>query len=285
VYGLAVRVGCALGGDLCVRGDFLRWIHGNFQRCRRRKLPPICRCQLPADAPSVRFARVMWGSMVILIPATGVTRAAAAPLARALGGVHFVVVERTRSTDTDRRNAALDHCTVLDRSAPPDQGSAAAESEAIARQLPAGVLAYEVVLVGQGDGAQVAIELAHRLEQPGVRDSGLATGGVSAVVVAGAAPPTTGESSRSLEPGPEPERAPAPEPIAAPLHVWAAAEDLSAPAGQNMLGWHAFTDAPTTFRSFDGSAADFLLTQVAEVAEQLQRVLAVSSASEVLDVS
>lgn len=210
--------------------------------------------------------------MVILIPGTGVTRAATAPLARALGAVHFVVVERSLSADTDRRIAA------------PDQGSAAAESEAIARQLPAGVLAYEVVVVGQGDGAQVAIELACRLEQPGVRDSGLATGGVGAVVVAGALPPPTGGSSRSLEPGAEPDGAQAPEPIAAPLHVWAAAEDLSAPAGHRLLGWRAFTDAPTTFRSFDGSA-DFLLTHVAEVAEQLQRVLAVSSAPEVLDVS
>src|SRR6185437_12205812 len=155
VYGLAVRAGGALVGDLCVRGVFLCWIRGNFQRRRRRKLPPICRCQLPVVAPGVRFARVMWGSMVVLIPRTGVTHAATAALARALGDVLLVVVERSLSTDTDRHGAASDHRAAPDHNALSDQGSAAAESEAIARQLPAGVLAYDVVVVGQGDGAQV----------------------------------------------------------------------------------------------------------------------------------
>ena len=281
-----MRAGGALVAVLCVRGVFLRWIHRNFQRHRRRKLPPICRCQLPVVAPGVRFALVMWGSMVVLIPRTGVTRAATASLARALGGVLFVVVERSLSTDTDRHSAVSDHHGAPDHGTAPDQGSAAAESEAIARQLPAGLLAYEVVVVGQGDGAQVAIELARRLEQPGVRDSGLATGGVSAVVVAGALPSRAGESPRS--PGSPGSLASSPssqpEPIAAPLHVWAGTEDLSAPAGHRMLGWREFTDATTTFRSFAGSD-DFLLTHVGEVARQLRRVLAIPSASEVLDVS
>jgi len=219
----------------------------------------------------------MWGSMVVLIPRTGVTHAATAALARALGDVPFVVVERSLSTDTDRHGAASDHRAAS------DQGSAAAESEAIARQLPAGVLAYDVVVVGQGDGAQVAIELARRLEQPGARDSGLATGGVSAVIVVGALPSRAGQSPDSPDSSGSP-GSPQTMPIAAPLHVWAGTEGLSAPAGQRMLGWCEVTDATTTFRSFAGSD-DFLLTRVSEVATQLRRVLAVPSASEVLDVS
>lgn len=216
--------------------------------------------------------------MVVLIPGTGVTRAATAVLARALDGVLFVVVERSLSPDTGRRSAALDHCAVMDRRAALDDGvldqcSAAAESEAIAQQLPAGLLAYEVVVVGQGDGARVAIELARRLEQPGVRDSGLATGGVSAVVVAGALPPDPGDVSDCAD---SPDR-PQTEPIAAPLHVWAATEDLSAPAGHRMLGWREFTDATTTFRAFEG-AEDFLLTRAGEVAGRLRRVLEVQGA-------
>lgn len=200
----------------------------------------------------------MWGSMVVLIPRTGVTREATAALARALGGVRFLVAERSLSTDTDWRHAAL------------DQRSAAAQAEAIARQLAAGLPADEVVIVGQADGAQVAVELTRRLEGTGERDLAPGAMRVSALVVAGALP------SRA-------EQTPAVDPIATPLHVWAGLEDPLAPAGPGMLGWREFTDAATTFRSFDG-ADDFLLIHVHEVARRLRRLLPAGNASEVLDV-
>lgn len=206
--------------------------------------------------------------MVVLIPGTGVARGATAALARALDGVRFVVVERSQSTDTDRRSAVSGECAAPDECAAPNQCSVMAESEAIARHLPAGALAYEVVVVGQGDGAQVAIELARRLERPGAQDRAAAAGRVRAVVVAGALPPDAHDSSGSSgSPG-----APEVEPIAAPLHVWAGTEDLLAPAGNAMLGWREFTDAPTTFGAFDGPG-DFLLTRVGEVTRRLRRVL------------
>ena len=193
----------------------------------------------------------MWGSMVVLIPGTGVSREAAAALARALDGVRFVVAERSLSAD-------------------PYQCPAQAEAEAIARQLSAGLLADEVVIVGQGDGARVAVELARTLERPDEWNWGPAAGRISAVVVAGAQPPS-GEEARGADP------------IAAPLHVWAGPEDLLASAGHGMLAWREFTDAPTTFRAFDGNG-DFLLTRVHEVAGRLRRLLAARGASEELDV-
>ncbi|HZP54496.1 hypothetical protein [Actinocrinis sp.] len=216
----------------------------------------------------------MWGSMVVLIPRTGVTREATAALARALGGVRLVVVERSLSADTDWRHAVL------------DQRSAAAEAEAIERQLAAAPPADEVVVVGQADGAQVAVELARRLEGSGERDPGPVHPGpvhpglgdlgpgavrVSAVVVAGASPSRADEALKA-------------EPIATPLHVWAGVDDPLAPAGPAMLGWRAWTDAATTFRSFAG-ADDFLLIHVHEVARRLRRLLPARNASEVLDVS
>src|SRR5581483_436589 len=136
VYGFATGSGGAQGSVLCVRGGFPRWIHRNFHRPPGRKLPPSCRSQLPPAASPARFALFMWGSMVVLIPRTGVTREATAALARALGGVRLVVVERSLSADTDWRHAVL------------DQRSAAAEAEAIERQLAAAPPADEVVVVG-----------------------------------------------------------------------------------------------------------------------------------------
>jgi|SRR5579884_1371630 len=230
-----------------------------FSGRRGRKLPPSCRSQLPPGAPAARFALFMWGSMVVLIPRTGVTREATAALARALGGVRLVVVERSLSTETHWRHAAL------------DQRSAAAQAEAIARQLEAALPADEIVLVGQADGAQVAIELARRLEGSGERDRGPETVRISAVVVAAASP------SRADE---QPEA----EPIATPLHVWAGLADPLAPAGPGLLGWRVWTDAATTFRAFAG-ADDFLLIDVHEVARRLRRLLPARDASEVLDVS
>ena len=201
----------------------------------------------------------MWGSMVVLIPRTGVTREATAALARALGAVRFVVVERSLGADTDWRHAVL------------DQRSAAAEAEAIARWLVADPPADEVVVVGQADGAQVAVELTRRLEGTGERNPGPESMRVSAVVVAGAMP-SHADETRAVDP------------IATPLHVWAGSQDPLAPAGPDMLGWRECTDAATTFRSFDG-ADDFLLIHVHEVARGLRRLLPARNAPEVLDVS
>ncbi len=209
------------------------------------KLPPICRSQLPVTAPAARFTRVMWGSMVVLVPRSGVARDAATALASTLDGVRFAVAERSLSADTDRP-------------------SAQAEAEAIARQLARGERPGRMLIVGQGDGAQVAVELARRLE-----GTGRAATRVCAVVVAeAAAPPRDGS--------------PDPEPISAPIHVWAGSGDPFAPPGQEMLGWSEHTEALTTFRAFDGSAG-FLLTRAREVAWQLRRVLEAPVEAEVLD--
>jgi hypothetical protein len=211
----------------------------------------------------------MWGSMVVLIPSSGVARAATAVLARALDGVRFVVVERSPSPDTARRadtGSDADADLTAEPATEPE-----IEAEAIARQLAAGVPADRLIIVGQGDGAQTAIELARRLEGAGNRDGSAGPRRVDAVVIAAALPRPADDAQNMADP------------IAAPLHVWAGTEDLSAPAGQRMLGWREYTDAPTTFRVFDGSE-DFLLTQVDEVAERLWRVLAARSVAEVLDV-
>lgn len=191
--------------------------------------------------------------MVVLIPRAGVAREEAAALASALGGVRFVVVERSPgAADTH----AHDHGW--------DQPSAEAEAEVVARQLARGVRPDRLVVVGQGDGAPVAVELARRLE--GISRT---RGWMHAVVVAAAAPSPADDSGNV-------------KPIAAPVHVWAGADDPCAPPGHGMLGWREYTEAPTTFRQFEGSA-DFLLTRAREVARRLRQVLAAQDEVEVLD--
>lgn len=194
--------------------------------------------------------------MVVLIPRAGVAGEDTAALASALGGVRFVVVERSPG--------AAGVPARGDDSWDQPSAEAGAEADVVARQLARGVRPDRLVVVGQGDGASVAVELARRLE--GISRT---RAWVRAVVVAAATP------SRADGPGQV-------EPIAAPIHVWAGSGDPFAPPGHGMLGWREHTEASATFRQFDG-ADDFLLTRAQEVARRLRQLLAAHDEAEVLD--
>lgn len=205
----------------------------------------------------------MSGPMVVLIPRSNVTRVSAAGLARALDGIRLVLVERSLSADVCRFDAA--------------RLKTAAEDEAheIARQLaadnPPGPGPARVVIVGQGDGAAVAVELARCLERAREGNPGRAASRVRGVVVAAALPSLADRCEQV-------------EPIDAALHVWAGCDDLFAPPGSmRMLAWREHTNATTTFRAFDGSE-DFLFSRAKEVADRLRRVLTAHGETEALDV-
>jgi surfactin synthase thioesterase subunit len=165
--------------------------------------------------------------------------------------------------------------------APGEAGTTAAVPEpvgarvdALERELADRPLPERLVLVGHGTGAYVAVELARRLEQRG-------SGPVHAVVVAAQVPPRPAHDGRidDADPPADVYEFDYAEPIEAPLHVWAASHDPSAPPGEAMLGWARCTDGPTAFRVFEGSH-DFLFAGNDAVAARL-RLLA-SPRAEVL---
>ncbi|MDI5972672.1 alpha/beta fold hydrolase [Streptomyces sp. SL13] len=67
-----------------------------------------------------------------------------------------------------------------------------------------------------------------------------------------------------------------PEPAAltdAPVHVWTATGDPSAPYGEGTADWGRYTTGPVHREEFDGSH-DFLFTRVAPVADRLRQLTA-----------
>ncbi len=168
---------------------------------------------------------------------------------------------------------------IAARAQAPGEAAAAApepvdeRADALARELAARALPERLVLVGHAAGAYVAVELARRLEQRGC-------GPVHAVVVAAQAPPRAVDDGRTGgDRTADVYGFDYAEPIEAPLHVWTASHDPSAPPGEAMLGWARCTDGPTAFRVFEGSH-DFLFAGNDDVAARL-RLLA-SPRAEVL---
>lgn len=187
------------------------------------------------------------------------------------------------------------------RPGPSGQLSLPERAGTLAARLTAGHLPERLVVAGHSLGAYVGLELVGLLEQ-------FAPGTVCTLVVAGQLPPhrlaphaddglddatvlrkvTGGGPPRQVAGDPallaalvDQWRAdyraidaykPRPAPrVTADLHVWTATGDPSAPRGEAMACWDAYTSGPAAFEEFEGSH-DFLFTRAEPVAERLRRL-------------
>ncbi len=218
---------------------------------------------------------------VVLVPGVAGTVRATRPLSAALGPVPVAVAVR--------------------RPGPGGALPLPERAEALAARLVAGHLPERLVVAGHSLGAYVGLELVRLLERCAPRtectlvvagqlpphrlaphaDDGMDDATVMRKVTGGDPPPEVAADPALLAALVDQWRAdyraidaykPRPVPrVAADVHVWTASGDPSAPRGEAMADWGAYTSGPAVLDEFEGSH-DFLFTRVGPVAERLRRL-------------